>query len=257
MLYVLLLLFLVLLYLLKSFKVVEYFTGDKDKLHKNMKKTFQSMEKMLMKAGPKTKTFRTCYPTGSADVEKCFNQLSQGKSNGVYITSVKVGSKFCPWDNGGDPDYWTKMKEQKKKTGMEVWGIVNRAKGDDLPDWKNAVNCMCLDGKCNDDRKGLFSGLLLDIEGKDMDKSKCDSIRDLSALGLPTASVVGNGTCSNYNNPKGHSYISMCYDGEICKKHDKCLKNIKGVNIDKYMYSTSQWPSDTLCTPYDIFHPSV
>jgi len=254
-LYVLLL--IVLIYLLKSFKVVEYFKGDKDKLHKNMKKTFQSMEKMLMKAGPKTKTFRTCYPTGSADVEKCFNQLSQVKSNGVYITSVKVGSKFCPWDNGGDPDYWTKMKEQKKKTGMEVWGIVNRAKGDDLPDWKNAVNCMCLDGKCNDDRKGLFSGLLLDIEGKDMDKSKCDSISDLSALGIPTASVVGNGTCSNYNNPNGHSYISMCYDGEICKKKDKCLKNIKGVNIDKYMYSTSQWPSDTLCTPYDIFHPSV
>jgi len=205
----------------------------------------------------KKKVFRTCYPTGSDDIEKCFNELPQGKADGVYITSVKVGSKFCPWDNGGDPDYWTKMKEQKKKTGMEVWGIVNRAKGDELPDWKNAVNCMCLDGKCNDDRKDLFSGLLLDIEGKDMDQAKCNSISNLSALGIPTASVVGNGTCSNYNNPKGHSYISMCYDGGICKKNDKCLKNIKGVNIDKYMYSTSQWPSETLCTPHDIFHPKV
>ena len=144
----------------------------------------------------------------------------------------------------------------------EILGIVNRAKGDELPDWKNAVNCMCLDGKCdkNDARYGLFSGLLLDIEGTDMKGAtgaKCKSISNLSALGIPTASVVGNGTCSNYNNPKGHSYISMCYDGGICKKNNKCLKNIKGVNIDKYMYSTSQWPSGTLCTPHDIFHPKV
>ena len=89
-----------------------------------------------------------------------------------------------------------------------------------------------------------FSGLLIDVEGKDMDKSKCASISDLSKLHIPTASVVGNGTCSNYNNPKGHTYIAMCYDGEKCMKNNKCLKNIKGVNVDKYMYSTKGDPNE-------------
>ena len=41
------------------------------------------------------------------------------------------------------------------------------------------------------------------------------------------------------------------------RKNNKCLKNIKGVNVDKYMYSTNEWPSKTLCTPYDIYHPKV
>ena len=45
------------------------------------------------------------------------------------------------------------------------------------PDWKNAVKCMCLDGNCSDDRKGLFSGLLIDVEGSDMDKSKCSQLK--------------------------------------------------------------------------------
>lgn len=254
-LYVLILLILILLFWSYKNKL-EYFSNKQD-IHSNMKATLKSATSFLSGLGHKTSKFRTCYPTGSADVENCFNELPQGKADGVYITSVHVGTKYCPWDNGGDPDYWKKMKEQKKKTGKQVWGIVNRAKGDSLPDWKNAVDCMCLDNKCNDDRKGLFSGLLLDIEGQDMDKTKCSLIEDLSELNIPTASVVGNGTCSNYYNPKGHSYISMCYDGEVCKKKGQCLNNIKGVNVDKYMYSTNQWPSDTLCTPYDIYHPNV
>ena len=236
----------------------EYFSNSKkQELDRNMKKTIKSMNNMINGLYYNNNSFRTCYPTGSADVAKCFNELPEGKTDGIYITSVHVGSKSCPWDNGGDPDYWKVMKEQKAKTGKQVWGIVNRAKGDELPNWKDAVNCMCLDGKCNDDRKGLFSGLLIDVEGSDMDKSKCSSIEDLSILNIPTASVVGNGTCSNFNNPKGHTYIAMCYDGEICSKNNKCLNNIKGVNVGKYMYSTNEWPSKTLCTPYDIFHPKV
>ena len=82
----------------------------------------------------------------------------------------------------------------------------------------DAVKCMCLDGKCNDDRKGLFSGLLIDVEGQDMDKNKCASIEDLSELNVSNSICIGNGTCSNYRNPKGHTYISMCYDGEVCEK---------------------------------------
>ena len=34
----------------------------------------------------------------------------------------------------------------------------------------------------------------------------------------------------------------MCYDGEKCQKNGKRLKNIKGINIGKYMYSTNEWP---------------
>ena len=244
--------------IIRKYNNFEYFSNSKKQnLNNNMRKTINSMNRMISGISHKHAKFRTCYPTGSDDVEQCFNDLPQSNSDGVYITSVHVGDKFCPWDNGGDPDYWKKMKAQKLKSGKQVWGIVNRAEGDELPNWDNAIKCMCLDGKCNDDRKGLFTGLLIDVEGKDMDKSKCDSISDLSKLNIPTASVVGNGTCSNYNNPRGHSYISMCYDGEKCKKNGNCLKNIKGVNIDKYMYSTNEWPSNTLCTPYDIFHPKV
>ena len=62
-----------------------------------------TQEGMSGKSSSKKKVFRTCYPTGSGDIEKCFNELPQGKADGVYITSVKVGSNFCPWDNGGDP----------------------------------------------------------------------------------------------------------------------------------------------------------
>ena len=32
---------------------------------------------------------------------------------------------------------------------------------------------------------------------------------------------------------------------------------IKGVNVEKYMYSTNEWPSNTLCTPYDVYNPNV
>ena len=64
------------------------------------------------------------------------------------------------WDNGGDPGYWKVIKEQISKTGKQVWGIV-MANGYELPNWQNAIKCMCLDGKCNDDRKYLFSGLLI------------------------------------------------------------------------------------------------
>ena len=256
-LYLLILLILIVLFLSYS-NTFEYFSNSKkEDLHKNMKKTIKSMNTMLSGLYSKNASFRTCYPTGSADVADCFKDLPQGKTDGVYVTAVHVGNKSCPWDNGGDPDYWKVMKDQKAKTNKQVWGIVNRAKGDELPNWKDAVKCMCLDGKCNDERKGLFSGLLIDVEGSDMDKGKCASIEDLSELGIPTASVVGNGTCSNYNNPKGHTYIGMCYDGELCKKNNKCLNNIKGVNVGKYMYSTNEWPSKTLCTPYDIFHPKV
>ena len=256
-LYVLILLILIVLFLSYT-NTIEYFSNSKkEDLHKNMKKTIKSMNTMLSGISHKNLSFRTCYPTGSADVANCFKDLPQGKTDGVYVTAVHVGNKSCPWDNGGDPDYWKVMKDQKAKTNKQVWGIVNRAKGDELPNWKDAVKCMCLDGKCNDERKGLFSGLLIDVEGSDMDQSKCASIEDLSELDIPTASVVGNGTCSNYNNPKGHTYIAMCYDGELCKKNNKCLNNIKGVNVGKYMYSTNEWPSKTLCTPYDIFHPKV
>lgn len=244
--------------MIRYYSKFEYFSNCKKReLHNNIKKTLKSMNTMLSGISHKKSTFRTCYPTGSADVGNCFDDLPVSKADGVYITSVHVGSKSCPWDNGGDPDYWKVMKEQKAKSGKEVWGIVNRAKGDELPNWKDAVKCMCLDGKCNDDRKGLFSGLLIDVEGHDMDSNKCASIEDLSELNVPTASVIGNGTCSNYRNPRGHTYISMCYDGEVCEKKDKCLKNIRGVNVDKYMYSTNEWPSKTLCTPYDIYHPKV
>lgn len=244
--------------LIEYYKRFEYFSNSKKKeLNNNMKKTLKSMNSMISGLSHKNATFRTCYPTGSADVANCFNDLPESKADGVYITSVHVGNKSCPWDNGGDPDYWKVMKQEKAKSGKQLWGIVNRAKGDELPDWQNAIKCMCLDDKCNDDRKGLFSGLLIDVEGSDMDDNKCSSIEDLSSLNVPTASVVGNGTCSNYNNPKGHTYIAMCYDGEKCEKNNKCLKNVKGVNIGKYMYSTNEWPSNTLCTPYDIFHPKV
>lgn len=244
--------------IIQYYNKFEYFSNcKKQELHNNMKKTLKSMNNMLSGLSHKKATFRTCYPTGSADVGNCFDDLPVSKADGVYITSVHVGSKSCPWDNGGDPDYWKVMKEKKAKSGKEVWGIVNRARGDELPNWKNAVKCMCLDGKCNDDRKGLFSGLLIDVEGSDMDSNKCASIEDLSELNVPTASVIGNGTCSNYRNTRGHTYISMCYDGEVCHKKNKCLKNIKGVNVDKYMYSTNEWPSKTLCTPYDIYHPKV
>ena len=257
--YIVLLAVIILIILLNSLKNMEYFDNNSKtnlkKLIGNLNDTVDNIHKKNLSVS--STKFRTCYPTGSADVDKCFNDLPQGKTNGVYITSVKVGSKSCPWDNGGDPDYWTKIKSQKAKTGKEVWGILNRGNGDALPDWKAAVKCMCLDGKCNDARKGLFSGLLIDVEGKDMNSAKCDSIKDLSELNIPTASVVGNGTCSNYNNPIGHTYIAMCYDGEICQKKNKCLKNIKGVNIGKYMYSTNEWSKKNKCNSYDIYHSGV
>ena len=121
-----------------------------------MKKTIKSMNNMLSSLSHENAKFRTCYPTGSNDVGNCFIDLPQANADGVYITSVHVGNKSCPWDNGGDPDYWKVMKDQKAKTGKQVWGIVNRAKGDELPDWKNAVKCMCLDGNCSDHRKFIF-----------------------------------------------------------------------------------------------------
>ena len=61
----------------------------------------------------------------------------------------------------------------------------------------------------------------------------------------------------NYKNPIGHTYIAMCYDGEICQKKNKCLKNIKGVNIGKYMYSTNEWSKKNKCNSYDIYHSGV
>jgi hypothetical protein len=260
----LLIILIFIFFLFSYYNVIEYFTTKnvhhKKDVHNNISKTVTSIKDIinkLKKSKAKTPSFRTCYPTGSSDVEKCFNDLPQKSFDGVYITSSHVGSKFCPWDNGGDPDYWKKMKEQKNKTGKEVWGIINRADGDPLPKWEDVMKCMCLDGNCNDDRNGLFSGLLIDIEGKDMDKNKCNAVKDLSKLNIPTVSVVGNHTCSNYDNPKGHQYISMCYDGEKCEKDKTCLKNIKGVKISKYMYSTNEWPSQTLCTPYDVYHPNV
>ena len=124
-LYVLILLILIVFFL--SYKnSYEYFSNnEKRELDKNMKKTIKSMNNMISGLSHNNNSFRTCYPTGSADVGNCFIDLPQGKTDGIYITSVHVGSKSCPWDNGGDPDYWKVMKQQKAKTGKQVWGIVN------------------------------------------------------------------------------------------------------------------------------------
>ena len=69
-----------------------------------MKKTLKSMNSMLSGLAYKNAKFRTCYPTGSDDVVNCL-MIYQIKADGVYITSVHVGNRSCPWDNGGDPDY--------------------------------------------------------------------------------------------------------------------------------------------------------
>ena len=59
---------------------------------------------------------KTCYPTGSADVEDCLKQPQNMKNvDGVYITAAKVGKKAWPRDNGGDPAYWDIIKQKKKK----------------------------------------------------------------------------------------------------------------------------------------------
>ena len=68
----------------------------KRELHNNIKKTLKSMNTMLSGISHKKSTFRTCYPTGSADVGNCFDDLPVSKADGVYITSVHVGSKSCP-----------------------------------------------------------------------------------------------------------------------------------------------------------------
>ena len=62
-------------------------------------------------------------------------------------------------------------------------------------------------------------------------------------------SVVNNGTCSNFNNPKGHTYVAMCYDGKKCQIYRTCLKNIKDEILRKYRFNIRR-PSKTLCTPY-------
>jgi len=201
-------------------------------------------------------SMRTCYPEGSADVGECFKQVSKGDVQGVYITSAKVGSKACPWDNGGDPNYWTVMKDMKNKTSMEVWGMINMNKGDSMPDWNKVKQCM--DGNGKDDRKGLFDGLLIDAEN--LTSEQCDEMKDLSVLNMPTMSVVGSGTCQNYINPKGHGYIAMCYDTE--EKIPPCVNcsnaKLKGVSIDKFMYSTKQWPKKVCKNkPFDIFNPGI
>ena len=95
--------------IIQYYNKFEYFSNSKkQELHNNMKKTLKSMNNMMTSLAYKQSTFRTCYPTGSADVERCFSDLPESKADGVYITSVHVGSRFCPWDNGGDPDYWKK-----------------------------------------------------------------------------------------------------------------------------------------------------
>jgi hypothetical protein len=199
-------------------------------------------------------SMRTCYPEGSADVGKCFKQVSKGDVQGVYITSAKVGSKACPWDNGGDPDYWTVMKDMKNKKKMKVWGMINMNKGDAMPNWNKVKQCMSGKG----DRNGLFDGLLIDAEN--LTQKQCDEMKDLSVLNMPTMSVVGSGTCQNYINPKGHGYIAMCYDtGEQVEPCLNCSDvKLKGASIDKFMYSTKQWP-DKLCKnkSFDIFNPGV
>ncbi len=211
--------------------------------------------------GGKQVAMRTCYPTGSADVSNCFEQPSVGAPvQGTYITAAKVGNKPCPWGNGGDPDYWKIMKQKKKDTGMSVWGLVNMTGGDPIPSWPAVKNCLTggTGVAASDPRKGLFDGLLIDAEG--LSPSQCKSISDLSALGVPTASVVGSGTCQ-FRNPLGHSYIGMCYDGadKVPPCSDCSSKAMKGVQLQKFMWSTAQWPPHGPCSnkPADVFCPKV
>ena len=196
---------------------------------------------------------RTCYPSGSDDVSKCFTQPSKGVSKGVYITAAKVGRNACPWGNGGDPAYWEIIKKRKKETGLKVWGLLNMVGSDPLPSWPNIANCL-KGSDISDPRHGLFDGLLIDAEH--LNQEQCDSISDLSYLGMPTLSTIGSGTCQNFRNPKGHGYIAMCYDGAEKKTpcSDCTSSKMKGVDVQKYMYSMDQWP-DTPCSnkPIDIY----
>ena len=200
-------------------------------------------------------SMKTCYPTGSADVADCFKQPQNMKNvDGVYITAAKVGKKACPWDNGGDPAYWDIIKQKKKETNMKVWGILNMTGSDDLPSWKDISKCLKGTNNQGDSRNNLFDGLLIDAEN--LTPEQCSKISDLSYLQMPTLSTVGSGTCQNYRNPQGHGYIAMCYDG--AEKNAPCSdcsdNKLKGVKINKFMYSINQWPNKPCSNkPIDIY----
>jgi len=190
-------------------------------------------------------SMRTCYPSGSADVAKCFTQPSKGKNvGGVYITAAKVGKNVCPWEGGGDPAYWDIIKKRKKETGFKVWGLLNMTGTDPLPAWKNIASCVKGSGDNNDSRYKLFDGLLIDAEH--LSPEQCNKISDLSYLGMPTLSTIGGGTCQNFRNPEGHGYVAMCYDGAEKKApcSDCSSSKMKGVDVQKYMYSIDQWPNN-------------
>jgi hypothetical protein len=196
---------------------------------------------------------RTCYPTGSADVAECFTQPKNKQVEGVYITAAKVGKKACPWEEG-DPAYWDIIKQRKKDTGMKVWGLLNMVGTDSMPNWSDIAECIKGPDDKTSSRYKLFDGLMIDAEH--LSDEQCQIMFDLSNLGIPTLSTIGGGTCQNYINPEGHGYVAMCYDG--AEKKTPCLdcsnSKMKGVDIQKFMYSVEQWP-DSVCKnkPVDVY----
>jgi hypothetical protein len=196
---------------------------------------------------------RTCYPSGSADVSNCFTQPNNHKVEGVYITSAKVGNKACPWAKG-DPAYWDIIKQRKKDTGMKVWGLLNMVGTDPMPNWEDIAKCVKGPDDKTDSRYKLFDGLMIDAEH--LSDEQCQKMSDLSSLGIPTLSTIGGGTCQNYINPEGHGYVAMCYDG--AEKKTPCLdcstNKMKGVDVQKFMYSMDQWPNNVCKNkPIDVY----
>ena len=68
-LYVLILLILIVFFLSYNSSYEYFSNNEKQELNKNMKKTIKSMNNMISGLSHNSNSFRTCYPTGSADVD--------------------------------------------------------------------------------------------------------------------------------------------------------------------------------------------
>ena len=83
-LYVLIALIIIIL-IIRYYSKFEYFSNcKKQQLHNNIKNV-KSMNNMISGLSHKKATFRTCYPTGSADVGNCFDDLPQYQNQMEYI----------------------------------------------------------------------------------------------------------------------------------------------------------------------------
>jgi len=218
----------------------------KDKPHHHETKK-QVIVKKEESSSSSSDTIRTCYMTNSgAFPPDCFNQDDKG----LYINAVKnnfdcyaktVGKNYIP------PSY---MNDQSK----EKWGMLNYS-GPPLTKADVTTIKQCLNKNPN------WTGFFIDHE------DHCDpsTTVDLSSLGFPSRSVVGafkGGVpqVCKYNNPVGHEYILMCYDGQKCTPNDDgscstppntdALKQ-SGINISRYMYNSDY--QGAKCTPSDSY----